>query len=214
MPSFVNFAAMACAVLAVVSPISALESSANGIMARSGFGLRARSDGTSVEKRAALRHGPAPKPCDFSSQCAGTYAPLIDFAVDICGPVGLCDYTCESDYRVDNHGFCVKGRFSCDGIKCPDVVNGFSTCAFEGDVKVCNPGCNYAKGFDLFSRNGEYQCVDIDNDADNCGEPGHFCPPSYNGVGTKVCTKGKCSLDCHGHGHVHTLRNGHKICVI
>jgi len=219
MPSFINLAAVACAVLAVASPIVALDSRPHSLRTRHNFGVNARSvaddsNSSDLEKRAALRHGPAAKTCLTSDDCAGTYAPLIPFAVDICGPVGLCDYTCDSDYRVDNHGFCVKGRFSCGGVKCPTVVNGFSTCAVEGDVKVCNPGCNYSKGQDLFVRDGEYQCVDIRNDPNNCGAPGHFCPPSYNGVGTAICVQGKCSLDCPEDQHkVFTLRNNHKICV-
>ncbi|GAA5865574.1 hypothetical protein JCM3774_002055 [Rhodotorula dairenensis] len=44
--------------------------------------------------------------------------------------------------------------------------------------------------------NGNGNGKDLENDADNCGEPFFVCPESYNGVGERICNYGQCKLKC------------------
>lgn len=153
-----------------------------------------------VKNRAGTGCVPNPnltKVCDVDSDCSGKVRALPRYAEEQC-LYGQCTYQCGDGYH-KIAGKCFKNQNTCGGVRCASIENGDTFC---GSDNKCVYRCQQAQGFTLYTNAARdaYRCINTGADVRNCGAAGNSCAAPYNGIGSRVCLSGTCSVDCTGNG--------------
>jgi len=142
--------------------------------------------------------------CSFDRQCPTQVANASGVCV-----AGRCSFACARNFFAQG-STCQPAATECAGRVCPSVIGGYSLC----ENNTCVSRCEGHLGFRQFCNadNTVCQCINVANDANNCGAPGNVCPPSYNGKGVAYCAAGVCGLSCNRLVKV-TPRDGAPYCT-